>query len=318
MAIDGELLPVRVHESRSLYPSSLVAGRGVVRCGAELVELSERFQRGIFIGGTAFIGMAGAGALALLPLRDSTSSYASPTVLLTVLLIAVTPIAVWRAGSLYRLLRRRPEAQLALVLMAAALVAYPLRSELWWPSCALLMLLATVVSLRRTLACCLAVLLVNLAAHGVAGDLDETPPVTIIGLWIGYVFWCSAFSVFTDRLAAYVLRLNTTTTPTRLPPLRVFVSPSPAREEPSVSNPDGEPATSAGVSAVQQLSARQLQVLALLADGLRYDEVAACLDISGRQVQRHVSNAIARLGLRNANQLLAVVVAEGLVPTAVS
>lgn len=55
-------------------------------------------------------------------------------------------------------------------------------------------------------------------------------------------------------------------------------------------------------------------MVALLADGLRYREVAACLSISVRQVQRHVANAVTRTGLRNANELVTVAVFEGLVP----
>ena len=63
-----------------------------------------------------------------------------------------------------------------------------------------------------------------------------------------------------------------------------------------------------------RLTARQLQVLALLADGLRYREVAACLSISDGQVQRHVARAVARVGVSNAAELVAVAVSEGLVP----
>ncbi|MDQ3811753.1 MAG: hypothetical protein M3336_15840, partial [Chloroflexota bacterium] len=43
--------------------------RDLVRCGAELVGLSERFYGGVFIGGVVFVGLAALAALALLPLR---------------------------------------------------------------------------------------------------------------------------------------------------------------------------------------------------------------------------------------------------------
>jgi DNA-binding NarL/FixJ family response regulator len=59
---------------------------------------------------------------------------------------------------------------------------------------------------------------------------------------------------------------------------------------------------------------RQSQVISLLAHGLRYDQVAACLAISERQVQRHVSNAVRRMAVHNVNELVAVAVADGLVP----
>jgi DNA-binding CsgD family transcriptional regulator len=315
------MLPVAPGVPRPVAPMS--ARQDLVRCGAELVELSERFYRGIFVGGIIFVGLAASAALALLPLRNSNASYATITVVLTGLLVVLTPIAVWHAGVLYRLLRRRQVAQLAVVVLAAGLVVRPLRSELWWPSCALLMLLATLVPLRRALAYCLVVLLANLGAHVVAGDLDETPPVTIIGLWIGYVFWSSAFAVFTNQLAAHVLRLNTPP-PARPPgPLSVstreqFVadvadSDAPLEHVPSHKVATADPEPAAG-TAMRRLTARQLQVVALLADGLRYDEVSACLAISVRQVQRHVTDAIARLGLSNANELMAVAVAHHVIP----
>jgi DNA-binding CsgD family transcriptional regulator len=295
----------------------------LIRCGAELVELSERFYRGMFVGCVIFVGFAGVAALALLPLRQSDATYGTITVVLTGLLVAVIPIAVLRVDALYRLLRSSEPTQFALVLLAAALVVYPLRSELWWPSCALLMLLATLVPLRRALAYCFVVLLANLAAHATAGDLTETPPVTIIGLWVGYVFWSAAFSIFNDRLAAHVLRLNTVAPRRTTPPLRVDVGQGPAvrpnasADQSDASRPDlsvpGDSPPLAG-DKTRRLTARQLQVVALLSDGMRYDEVAACLAISVRQVQRHVTNAITRLGLHNANELVAAAMADGLVP----
>jgi hypothetical protein len=42
--------------------------------------------------------------------------------------------------------------------------------------------------------------------------------------------------------------------------------------------------------------------------------VAACLSISERQVQRHVAQAAARLGVHGAYELAAVAVSEGMVP----
>jgi DNA-binding CsgD family transcriptional regulator len=187
------------------------------------------------------------------------------------------------------------------------------------------MLVATLVPLRRALSYCLVVLLANLAAHALSGGLDDTPPETIIGLWIGFVFWSSAFAVFTERFAAYVLRLNAPAAPeaqrSPKPVASVDAEASDATrsagDRADVETPSVAPAddgASRGEGSIGGLTARQLQVVALLADGLRYDEVAACLAISERQVQRHVGNAIERLGLRNANALVAVAVADGLVP----
>lgn len=66
--------------------------------------------------------------------------------------------------------------------------------------------------------------------------------------------------------------------------------------------------------AVDAATARQLEVVDLLARGLRYREVASRLSISEGQVQRHVSHAVARSGARGVYDLVATAIATGLVP----
>jgi DNA-binding CsgD family transcriptional regulator len=300
----------------------------VVRSGAELVALSERFYGGVFVGAVGFAGLAALAALAVLPARNFPAG--SPVALAfagTGLIIVAAVLAVWRARQVYRALRRWPQLQLGLVAVAAALVASPkMTSGLWWPSCAILMALALVVPLRRTLLYCLLVLGTNLAGHLVAGDLDDIHPVDVIGLWIGFPLWLMTVAIVTDRLSSYVLRLNAeqVAEAPREPPARVDVSyPEPPSQptvraaEVAVATGGEDPAApEAPPAASRRLTARQLQVVVLLADGLRHREVAACLSISERQVQRHVAEAVARLGLRNAYELAAVAVSEGLVPGA--
>lgn len=280
----------------------------VVRSGAELVALSERLYGGLFVGAIAFVGLAALASLAILPLRSSGAlGDVTPARAIAVLLVGAVPVAVWRAGATYRRLRLRPAGELALVAAAAALIALPPKTELWWPSCALLMLLATFVPFRRVMGYCVAVLAANLAAHLVAGDLTDTPAVSIVGLWIGYVAWTATFVLVVDRLAAYIMRLNAGPAPRRPPPVRVHAW---------VDEDGPEPAAPAEVDdgVLHRLTARQLQVVSLLADGLRHREVAACLSISVRQVERHVANAIARLGVSSVYELVAVAVGAGLVP----
>jgi len=70
----------------------------------------------------------------------------------------------------------------------------------------------------------------------------------------------------------------------------------------------GQPAPETGHhSPGERLTSRQREVVALLADGLRYREIAQRLDLSERQVGRHVANAIERLGVVSAAELVAVV-----------
>jgi len=278
--------------------------------GAERVALAEHFYWRAFAGALAFVGLSGAAAIAILPLRNSAADVplSTPTVVVTALLVLITPAAVAGARQLYRLLRRRPVLELVPVALAAALLAYPLRSELWWPACALVMLVAIPAPLGRTWAYCVAVLVTNLLAHVVHGDLPETPAVAILGLWIGFGFWATLTALLIDRIGSHLLRRAL-----------VFEGPEP---EPAVGGDPDETVTEAQVvetralpaPRLQRLTGRQLEVVALLAQGLRYDAVAASLSISRRQVQRHVREAVQRLEVANANELVAVAIAEGLVP----
>jgi DNA-binding CsgD family transcriptional regulator len=340
-----------VPAGRTLWAPAILSpsvGRGLVRSGAEIVGLSERFYGGIFLALVVFVGLASLAALVLLPLRQPAASGGPPIagVVGAALLIIAAPVAVRRAGALYRALRRSTALQLGVVLYAAALVAVvlPLKSQLWWPSCTLLMLLAIVSSLPRVLVYCLVVLGANLFAHLAVGDLHRTSPVTIIGLWIGYVLWSATVAGVTDQLAAHLLRLNATSSASPIAARRVVAwepelaaDPAPAEAGELTSSAQGDPGAAqsegsttvmrAGVpptaspasnsparARLDRLTARQLQVVALLADGLRYREVAACLSISEGQVQRHVARAVERLGVRSAAELVTTAVAEGMVP----
>lgn len=302
--------------------------------GAELVALSERFNHGIFMAALAFVALSTVTALAFLPLRASAENGRPPSsaVAAGLIVLALTAIAARRGPEVYRLLRNRPGLQLVPVLIAAVLlsVVSPLRNELWWPACAILMVIALLISLRRALAYCLIVLLANLAAHIVAGDLSDTSPVGIVGLWIGLPFWTAMAAVIPQRMASHLLRLNANRVPSHPAARRVEVGSlvppdeAPRNEDGSAADtaPDARGSTDAtptparpGIGhGIDRLTSKQLQVVALLADGHRYEFIGECLSISAGQVYRHVRNAIERLGVENVNQLVAAAVAEGLVP----
>jgi DNA-binding CsgD family transcriptional regulator len=291
---------------------------GLVYSGAELVAYSWRFRRVMFVTGLVILGSASAAALVLLPFRAYPRGSGSSILAVSAagLLLLATPVAILRAGQLQRALTRSTGLQLLGVLLAAALVATirPLNSELWWPSCAILMVLATIVPAPRVLVYCLIPPAANLLAHVGVDDLRTAAPVSIIGLWVGYPFWTALFALVTDRLIARLMQRNLRE-PTTPPPLRVVAS-SPSTPGPGPSaRAEHAPRPSAAAtdeSPLDRLTARQLEVIALLADGLRYREVAACLTISERQVERHVANAQERLGAANVNQLIAIALAAGL------
>jgi len=356
-----------------LTPSARIACSAVrsdlIHRGAELVGLAERFSSRVFARAVALTGLAALAALVLLPVRTLppgapvTAAYVA-----TGLIVLLAPLALAHVGRLHRALLRRNGLQLGFVLVAAALVVHPeLSGELWWPSCAILMTLAIVVSLRRTLVYCLLVLIAATIGRAVIGDLDDAGTVAIVGLWIGIPMWTLAFAVTTERLTAQVLRLRASSLDDspREPPRRfkaeslatpIAADPvdagrradTPTTDEDVSATGDAREARTSQLNArrldpatgdaretrtsqlnarqldpatgdaretrTSRLNARQLEVVLLLADGHRYDEIAACLSLSKRHVQRLAADAVARLEVRNVNELVAVAVSEGIAP----
>lgn len=322
---------------REVLPSRS-APQTVVYRGAELVALSERFYRAIFIGALGFVSASTIAALAFLPLRASARNAPVPVSVIVAALsvLVLAGLAIGRAQDVYRLLRRVPQLELVPVLIAALLLSVVPRprTELWWPACAILMALSLLLSLRRAMGYCLLVLTANLAAHAVSGDLHKISAIEIVGLWVGLPFWTALTVVVPDRMASHLLRLNAFRAPPRHSPVavkawttdvaaaapdigkRATVDPTPqsGTSGPPDDSRETSSATTAAPDQASRLTSRQLQVVALLADGYRYRAIAACLGISTGQVHRHVTNAIARLRVQSTNELVALAVAEGIVP----
>jgi DNA-binding CsgD family transcriptional regulator len=303
-----------------------------VRCGAELVAVSEHFNHWVFVIALGFVAISTFAALVFLPMRPSTGAARSlaPAAAAALAVLALTAVAMCRARDVYLVLRRHPALELVGVVIAALLisVASPLRNELWWSAGAILVVIAVLAPLRRALLYCLLALGANLAAHLAAGDLRETPTVAILGLWIALPFWTAVAAVIPERMAAHLMCLNATRRPARGPALRVNAwittpAPRPGRAKPPTRQKDDAGptpgsvprVTSGGSDRMGRLTARQLQVVALLADGHRYRAIAACLSISPNQVERHVRNAVDRLAVHSPAELVAAAVAEGILPT---
>lgn len=296
--------------------------------GAALVALSERFSQALFGGALCFVGVSTLTAAAFLPLRDSSVDGHPPlsAVGASLAVLALVGLALRHIGAVYRTLRLHPRFELLAVAVAALLlsVASPLRNELWWPACAILMLLATQAPVRRALAYCLLVLLANFTAHVVSGSINHISTVGIVGLWIGLPFWTTMAAIIPERMRSFILRLNTMRMSP--PPERVHAWPTEehSRDRPPLDDDGADAAQlqhrsdgmarTAPASVTSRMTDRQLQVVAMLADGLRYREIAECLSISPGQVHRHVANAVTRTGARSVNELVALAVAEGALP----
>lgn len=69
----------------------------------------------------------------------------------------------------------------------------------------------------------------------------------------------------------------------------------------------------ARTSGMAGLTSREVEVARLAADGTSNQEIASSLAISPRTVERHITNILAKLGLRNRTELATVVLSTGLV-----
>jgi DNA-binding NarL/FixJ family response regulator len=71
--------------------------------------------------------------------------------------------------------------------------------------------------------------------------------------------------------------------------------------------------SSATVAGMSELTAREREVVALIASGLSNDEIAAKLYVSGSTVKTHVGRALTKLGARDRAQLVVFAYESGLV-----
>lgn len=67
--------------------------------------------------------------------------------------------------------------------------------------------------------------------------------------------------------------------------------------------PDKTPKVRLGLAESTDLTAREIEVLRLVCDGLEYSEIAQALDISERTAKYHVSNILSKTGYTNKTRL---------------
>ena len=77
--------------------------------------------------------------------------------------------------------------------------------------------------------------------------------------------------------------------------------------------PEETPRVPVGITTSGALTQRELEVVRLLAQGRKYEEVAAALGISLNTVKYHIKNLLSKTGHRNVLQLVVDVVEKKLV-----
>jgi two-component system response regulator NreC len=92
---------------------------------------------------------------------------------------------------------------------------------------------------------------------------------------------------------------------------RSYLSPSVAHwAVEAIAKPDGRPASS-----LRGLTAREREVLQLVAEGLTSKEIGAALGVSFKTIETHRTNLMAKLEIRKASGLVRIAMREGLIAT---
>lgn len=292
----------------------------LIQCGADLVHLVEELHVRLFALTLVLLGASGAVSL-LLAQTDPHEHVGVLAVLFAALAILAAALGLARRRPLYRWLRHDHAHQLTPALVAAAIVlADGPYSPSWWTALALLFIVAAVSGARVTLAGATLTALAYAAGTVLRGASllpgGDAEYLTVIG---GLIVNPLIARAVAETFARFVLRLHrlqqdiASDTPA---PLRVTARTVPSeangpRAEQAAARPRLRLALPRGASA---LTARQLEVVLLARDGLRQAEIAACLGISARQVERHLEQARRRVKAATTAQLVAMLVDGRLAP----
>jgi DNA-binding CsgD family transcriptional regulator len=162
------------------------------------------------------------------------------------------------------------------------------------------------------------------AAAGMAvphiSDGSWTIGVAVAAGLLPPLFW-----LILEQVAGFMLRLHRShESSLRHPPKRVWVwvdwrpaaHTAAARDS---ADPLEEEATAVGANTAAvphgvELTARQLEVLLLCAEGLKHEEIGDCLQIGAVQVGRHLGRARQRAEVATNAELVAWAVGRGLIP----
>lgn len=289
------------------------------RLGAELVHLAEEFYVRIFAVGCAIL-IAGCG-LALCFATLDRGVPGPPTVLFVAASAAFAVAGLARPRGVYRRLRSRR----ALQLTPAALGAFAVlldgpESECWWIALPLLWIVATLSSTPLAVGAAIATAAAFVTGTVLGGQALITPgDLGVLPATVALPAYTVVGHVLIDGFAALVLGRDHVA-------LEVAQNPPPPLRVPNLATPTPTPAASPA-SAVpttplarrprpaSRLTARQLEVTLLLRDGLRQTEIAACLGISVRQVERLLAAARERVQAATTTHLVAMLASGALTAT---
>lgn len=262
-----------------------------------IVEATERLYRSLFTAAVGFAVAMAAWGVAIAPF-NSFNDHHGRSVLLGGTLVAVGLASFASRGRLFDLLRREHAWVLAVVLLgvAALWIDGGWRSSYYLASYAAIALAAVTGGLRWSLGCA-AILAAGyvggLAVHGYSwGELQDLQDAdSVVANTGGYFIAAYFFAAPVAWLGGYVARIN-----------QVAGQRADFRSEP----PER--------TRTRDLSVREVEVVQLAAAGLKSEQIAERLVLSGRTIQSHLRTAMRKTEAKNRAELVAVAVREGLVP----
>jgi len=290
--------------------------RFLVQRGADLVHVLEDLYGRLFLL-TLVLLLLSSGWSVWANLADPQRGQLVLTVAFAVIGMAAATASITRRNRVYRWLRYSRARQVlpAMVAVGMMLADGP-HSPAWWIAFASLFVVASVSSTSLTL-----VASVVAGAAYIGGTLLYQAPLVYQGDTTNIV---GAAMLVVDALVAravaeafgsFVLRLHRIEAELAEPvstPVRVKNIATPVTEEPRPTN--GSSPRQAVRRRRSLLTARQLEVVLLVRDGLHQDEIANCLSISTRQVKRLIEQARQRVSASTTSELVAMLVQDRLVP----
>jgi DNA-binding CsgD family transcriptional regulator len=299
-------------EGERAHPAAVAPERelDLLRWGGDLVYLLEELSVRLFAL-TMLLTIAGCGlSIVVGVLADgATRALLTSIFAATGLVVAGTGLA-WPQAT-YRRLRCTTSRELAPagLAMAMVLVNGP-DSPSWWVALPLLWAVATVSSTVRTVTASVATALAYLAGTLLGGEpLIDHGNAVILTSAVALIANTLLGRLLVEAFASFVLRMHAQAPAAAPRPVHADVQPTPAA--PGSSNPMRQ-AVRPQRDRTSRLTARQLEVASLTRDGLRRGEIAVCLGISPRQVERLLHDACERVGAANATELVAMLVTGAL------
>lgn len=278
---------------------SEAAGRGIT-----VVRATERLYRSLFTASLVFGAVAAIWAVANQPLHELHAQDFGSALILGAVGFSLSLLALWQRSSLFELFREHPAWLLAAVAVAAGLLwaDSDMDSSFYWLSLAPIAMAGVAADLRWTVMCALALagalVFGMLVVHGYS--LSQFSSAGLLDVFAeqlgGYLAAAAVVAVPMDRLAGYVGRINQ------------YVA------EDAKAVAAGGSVLSPARAATASLSAREVEVTQLVADGMSNEEIAGQLYLSPRTVQSHVASSMRKTTTRSRTELAVLAVREGLVP----